>query len=180
MTNFGAQVTIKVGKCINNKLSKIFNTSWLSRIHRVFDDSPDKEVHWRYVWRSWRKFNGPSPADPFIRKCLIQQISDNCSIMGWGSILLEVQVIEIWSLFQCRYDDISQFVQVPFSCNSSVEELVYSNFTDTLYVIQHQKKYAANRIKILLEKQVHIKKIFTNLITTTVNKYCSKYNFFIN
>ena len=42
------------------------------------------------------------------------------------------------------------------------------------------KKYAANRIKILLEKQVHIKKIFTNLITTTVNKYRSKYNFFIN
>ena len=43
--------------------------------------------------------------------------------MGWGSILLEVQLIEIWSLFQCRYDDISQFVQVPLSCNSSVEEL---------------------------------------------------------
>ena len=43
--------------------------------------------------------------------------------MGWGSILLEVQAIEIWSFSQCRYDEILKFVQVPFSCNSSVEEL---------------------------------------------------------
>ena len=33
---------------------------------------------------------------------------------------------------------------------------------------------------ILLEKQATFKKIFTNLITTTANKDCSKYNFFIN
>ena len=85
--------------------------------------TPQAQVHWLYVWKSRRKFNGPSPADPFIRKCLIHEILNSCYKMEWGSILLKLQAIEIWSLFRSRHDDSFQFVTVIFSSDSSVQEL---------------------------------------------------------
>ena len=42
------------------------------------------------------------------------------------------------------------------------------------------KKICCKQDKNTIGKTSPHQKIFTNLVTTTVNKYCSKYNFFIN